>query len=468
MKNRMIKSMSLLLIFIFTLSVAPITVSAASDFKIESGVLLEYTGSAKNVTIPSEVYKIADEAFYGNTSIQSVDLNKTSVVGNDAFRNCTYLSTVTGYDNVSSCGAYAFLGTPFFANYTSTDLVMGNVLVGSKAKGSYIVPTSVKSIAPYALSGNKDITSVTIGNGVASVGEGAFYNCSNLSSVTVSAQVSYIGPLAFEGTKFLSSNTKEFLVLGNGILVKYSGTAATVNVPDTVKQIGAGAFYQNTKITTINIPATVSGIGMRAFSGCTSLKAVTFPENIVLIDKEAFAGCTAIAELTIPESVSVIGESAFFGCSGLTTVKYMTDADISRGMFASCSKLKSVMIAAKPENVGELAFYNCPALEEMSIPESVKSLGSNVFKNSKKISVWCDSSAFAYTNLSSRGVKVCQIGDANLDGVVNIKDATHIQKYTAGLSTMSFSAMLRSDIDFNAALNVRDATWIQKKVAGIV
>ena len=468
MKNRLKKITALLLVMLLGVAVFPVSVSAASDFKVENGVLTEYTGSSKNVVIPANVYKIADSVFYGNKNIQSVDLNKTSVVGNDAFRNCTSLSTVSGYDNVSSCGAYAFYGTPFYTNYTASDLVMGSVLVASKAKGSYIVPANVKSVAPYALSGNTDITSVTIGDGVASIGEGAFYKCSALKTASVSAQVSYIGPFAFEGTQFLSSNTQEFLVLGNGILVRYAGSAASVTIPATVKQIAAGAFYENKKITSVLISADVSSIGMRAFSGCTALKTIKLSENLIVIDKEAFANCSEVTELTIPASVSVVGESAFLGCSKLATVKYMTNAGISRGMFANCSKLKSFMISAAPSSIGDLAFYNCTTLEEISVPASVTAIGKDVFKNANKVSAWCDSSSYAYKELSSRGVKVSQIGDANLDGVVNIKDATHIQKSTAGLVTMNFSASLRADVDFNAALNVRDATWIQKKVAGIV
>ena len=468
MKNQFKKITSLLLILLMVIAIAPISVFAASDFKIENGVLLEYTGSAKSVTIPAEVYKIADEAFYGNKNIQSVDLNKTTIIGNEVFRNCTSLSTVSGYDNVNSCGAYAFYGTPFYTGYTSTDLVIGTVLVASKAKGSYIIPASVKSVAPYALSGNKDITSVTIGDGVASIGEGAFYNCTSLKTITVSSQVSYIGAFAFDGTSYLTANSKEFLVLGNGILVKYTGTAATVSVPDTVKQIAAGAFYNNKKITSVQFPSGLSGIGMRAFTGCTALKSVAFPENLTLIDKEAFVDCTEITEIVIPSSVSVIGESVFLGCTKLTTVKYLSNAAVSRGMFANCTKLKSVTISAKPDAIGDLAFYNCTALSELSVPETVTVIGKDSFKNAKNVSVWCDSSSYAYKELTNRGVKVCQIGDANLDGKVNVKDATHIQKHTAGLVDMDNAATLRGDVDFNAVLNVRDATWIQKKLAGIV
>ena len=60
-----------------------------------------------------------------------------------------------------------------------------------------------------------------------------------------------------------------------------------------------------------------------------------------------------------------------------------------------------------------------------------------------------------------------KLGDANLDGVVNIKDATTIQKHTASLITLSFFERLAADVTGNTIVNVVDATDIMKFVAGI-
>ena len=467
MKFKIKTTVSLLLVFAFLLLCFPFSASADSQFLIENGVLIEYNGNAKNVTIPSDVYRVADSAFYANNTIQSVDLSNVSVVGNNAFRNCTRLSQVSGYDNVTSCGAYAFYGTPFFEDYTEQDLVMGSVLVSSKAKGSYICPVNIKSVASYAFSGNKQLTSVTLGDNVASVGEGAFYNCTSLANISVGSQVTYIGAFAFEGTPFLSSNDKEFLILGNGILVDYTGESAVVDIPDDVVQIAAGAFYDNKNIESVSIPDTVSGIGMRSFAGCTGLKSVNLPASLKLLDKEAFASCTALVSIKIPSSVEIVGESVFFGCAKLARVEYLTDADISRGLFANCSGLTSIMVASDVKNIYELAFYNCSSLIELSLPGTVDYIYKTAFNGSLNLTVWCDSASYAYDKLSSWGINVAQIGDANGDGKLNIKDATHIQKATAGLVTIEFSDTLRADADFNATVNVRDATWIQKKIAGI-
>ncbi len=59
------------------------------------------------------------------------------------------------------------------------------------------------------------------------------------------------------------------------------------------------------------------------------------------------------------------------------------------------------------------------------------------------------------------------IGDANTDGMINVKDATQVQKAAASLVTLTEVQTLAADCDGNAQVNVRDATSIQKFVAGM-
>ncbi|MBQ1977795.1 MAG: dockerin type I repeat-containing protein, partial [Ruminococcus sp.] len=60
-----------------------------------------------------------------------------------------------------------------------------------------------------------------------------------------------------------------------------------------------------------------------------------------------------------------------------------------------------------------------------------------------------------------------KLGDANLDGKVNVKDATHIQKAVADLLVLDEIGALAADVDGNGKVNVKDATAIQKWVADI-
>lgn len=68
---------------------------------------------------------------------------------------------------------------------------------------------------------------------------------------------------------------------------------------------------------------------------------------------------------------------------------------------------------------------------------------------------------------SVNGTVIGYMGDSNLDGKINIKDCTAIQKYLAKYTLLNEQAKLLSDVDNNKKLNVRDATAVQKYVAGM-
>ncbi len=61
-----------------------------------------------------------------------------------------------------------------------------------------------------------------------------------------------------------------------------------------------------------------------------------------------------------------------------------------------------------------------------------------------------------------------EIGDVNMDGKINIKDATAIQKYVAKIIDFDDVQLILADYDGNGKANVRDTTAIQKFLAGII
>lgn len=68
---------------------------------------------------------------------------------------------------------------------------------------------------------------------------------------------------------------------------------------------------------------------------------------------------------------------------------------------------------------------------------------------------------------SASAVDLYPIGDSDLNGVVNVKDATLIQKHVASIVTLDDYAAFFADADENKIVNVKDATLIQKFVAGM-
>lgn len=59
------------------------------------------------------------------------------------------------------------------------------------------------------------------------------------------------------------------------------------------------------------------------------------------------------------------------------------------------------------------------------------------------------------------------LGDANLDGDVDVTDATAIQRYDAEMIRLSDAALTLADVDRDGEVTIIDATWIQRYAAGM-
>ena len=116
----------------------------------------------------------------------------------------------------------------------------------------------------------------------------------------------------------------------------------SVEIPDTVKSIGSGAFEICFNLTSVTIPDSVTSIGEGAFyfSGLTS---VILSKNLKSIEAEVFAGCK-ITEVTVPEGVEKIGEEAFGDCNYLTKVILPeTMSEVDKNAFAGSKNIKEII-----------------------------------------------------------------------------------------------------------------------------
>ncbi|MBD5373502.1 MAG: leucine-rich repeat domain-containing protein, partial [Bacteroides sp.] len=91
----------------------------------------------------------------------------------------------------------------------------------------------------------------------------------------------------------------------------------SVDIPNSVTEIGNNAFEECTSLTSVDIPNSITEIDKEAFQGCSSLTFVTIPNSVTKIGEKAFEYCYSLKEITLPESVSEIGFYAFDG-AGLT------------------------------------------------------------------------------------------------------------------------------------------------------
>ena len=282
-------------------------------------------------------------------------------IGNDAFEDCTSLTSRTIPDSVTSIGEDAFSGCTNLKSVYITDLASwlnidfnnyyyssplyyaDNLYINGELVKNIVIPDGVTSIPVYGLSCN-NITSVVIPNSVTSIGNDAFEDCANLKSVTIPDSVTSIGWDAFSGCTSLTS----------------------VTIPDSVTSISSSAFSGCTSLATVTIDNSVTSIPYRAFYGCKSLTSITIPDSVTSIGDSAFFGCTGLTSITIPDSVTSIGRYAFGGCTSLTSVTIPDSVtSIGNDAFSHCTSLTSVTIPDSVTSIDDYAFYGCTSLSDV-------------------------------------------------------------------------------------------------------
>jgi len=170
----------------------------------------------------------------------------------------------------------------------------------------------------------------------------------------------------------------------NGVIIKgYTGRALTVTVPDTieglpVKEIGRQAFGFDGRITSIILPQGLVKIGEEAFQYQSYLTSINIPNSVTEIGDKAFYRCTSLKSINIPDSVTSLGRESF-SASGLETfILGQGITIIPRGTFIQC-KLISIIIPEGVIEIGNDAFRENSTLTSITLPSTIKKIGSNAF-----------------------------------------------------------------------------------------
>ena len=117
------------------------------------------------------------------------------------------------------------------------------------------------------------------------------------------------------------------IIIENGITsignyAFWCSEAFNITIPNSVKNIGKGAFAYCKNLTNVTIPNGVTSINYYTFDFCNSLTNITIPNSVTSIDNYAFKNCTNLKSITIPNSVTSINYSVFSGCTSLKDIYY--------------------------------------------------------------------------------------------------------------------------------------------------
>ena len=211
---------------------------------------------------------------------------------------------------------------------------------------------------------------------------------------------------------------------------------ARVDFPESVRNIGSGAFYLCTNLVSVTLPQGVTNIGKKAFYCCYGLEEVVFPDGLASMGSDAFTGCRGVKAVTLSQnacsrggglfwtdsrsietitlSASVTnfnaarfssfgglksilvqeGNACYSSANGLLLSKdgkelvrgvngYVVIPDgvvsVGRSAFSGCTNLVSVTIPDTVADFGEWAFTDCSRLAGLSLPSNMTRVASHMF-----------------------------------------------------------------------------------------
>ena len=185
-------------------------------------------------------------------------------------------------------------------------------------------------------------------------------------------------------------------------------TLQRVVLPDDLKEIPDFCFYQNTVLASLGnhltpledgvlrIPDSIESIGRSAFYKCTEegmvagsssgFDTVYIPASVKTIGDNAFLADSGIFTLTFEmegAQLTTIGDKTFNGCNNLVEVTLPDSVEtIGAYCFEKCYDLVTVNLGGVKE-IGSYAFSQCYALTSMHIPDSTVTIKDHAF-------YWCD------------------------------------------------------------------------------
>lgn len=273
--------------------------------------ITDCTSSATSINIPStidgkSVTSIGNNAFYSCKNLVNITIpDSITSIGNNAFEYCASLKSVLIPGSVKSIGNAAFNRCESLMNI---EVIKNNSNYFSQ--DGVLFDKNKTKLIQYPI-GNKRIA-YDIPNGVKSFGDCAFDSCSTLKNITIPDSVTSIGWGVFSGS---TSLTNIDVSENNLNYSSYEGVLFNKNKTELIK------YPIGNERTSYNIPAGVINFG-DVFSDCKNLVNITIPNSVTNIGVGAFWQCANLASITITNSVTSIGNYAFYDCKTLKDIYY--------------------------------------------------------------------------------------------------------------------------------------------------
>jgi hypothetical protein len=266
------------------------------EIRERDGVLFNYIGFGRTVTIPDNVTAIAHNVFINNRTMKTVIIpDSVTEIDGHAFAYALALENVYIPDSVLYMDSSVFnncisLKTVRLPKYL--EIISGGMFFNCISLESLIIPEGVTTIGEAAFTNCKSLETIHIPKSVIDIRRYPFGYCFSLSSITVDE----LNPryLSIDGVLFGNAGFEDDgLNPDMKILIRYPVNKKdnVYFIPDNVSIIHTSAISEAINLTEVHVPNSVNIIRSSAFYGCINLTDIFIPESVEIIEKNAFGEC---------------------------------------------------------------------------------------------------------------------------------------------------------------------------------
>lgn len=348
-------------------------------------------GNLKEVVIPEKVTVIGEKAFENCNRLTLVvsRIEKPFAISNDVFpavsaKLSVPLGTADLYRNTDGWGNFAMIyegemketeidGMKYA--YTTGDRT-AKLLKGSSTKEKELtipstisvdgVEYSVKTIGESALANANSVQILIISEGISVIESNAFTNCANIIKVSLPSTLTKIGDNAFsrcDKIVHIEASMKLPFDISDNVFTETTYANATLYVPvNTADRYATAEGWKGFKSM---VEGSISEVKIEGMT------YVCIPQQKIA---KLTKGLADAKEVKIPSKIYTGGVSYYV-------------VDIERSAFYGFNTLEKVVIPDSVRTIGMEAFKNCSKLNTVELPLALVSIGEKAFENCSKLSL---------------------------------------------------------------------------------
>lgn len=358
--------------------ILPKTMKEISDYAF-------YEAGIKQLILPENVNFVGTEVFAG-TNIETTDIPENFTLNSAMFEKCQKLHSI------NLLGSHITIPERCFCNcinlteidITKTALIKDEAFRGCQNLSVNTIPAdTLVSVSAFEETGVTDV----IIEDISKVCNRVFADCNSLKKLTINVAdgPTSVPSALVKGCKNLQTvvftgRTKNLTVI-EAAAFKETKNLNTVSLPDTIKTISKEAFYDS-GIENIHLPEGLKQVGTMAFAR-SGLKDIIIPNKIKKLGEYTFHNCEELTEVTLPESVTKIPSGIFEDCCSLKTVNAPNVNTVCDHAFYNCKNLETFDFS-KLQSLDLMAFAYT-GIREAVFSDKFSQLGISAFHHCKNL-----------------------------------------------------------------------------------